>query len=81
MQTMKYQCPVCNSFDVKKNEFGDVICFSCFSICSDNDLDTMLWGRALDAPPPFPEKLERKKNKRTHRERNNNSNDIMRRVI
>ena len=79
---MKYQCPFCESFDVKKNERGEAFCFSCFSVCSDNDIDQLLWGRMGELPPPFPEELERKRTKRFAKSvRGNAVSEIMRRII
>ena len=53
--------PCCDSFDVKKNELGDVICFSCFSIAQNNDLDTMFVGKSIRCTSSISEKLEERK--------------------
>ena len=83
MPGMKYQCPFCESFDVRKSESGEVICFSCFNICSDNDIDNILWKRVSELPTPFPENLERRKTKRTSTkpERDSSESTIMTRVL
>jgi len=79
---MKYQCPFCESFDVRKNELGEVVCFSCFNICSYNDIDTLLWGRVTETPPPFPDTLEKRKSKRSSRgQRSSSASEIIRRII
>lgn len=74
MAGMQYQCPWCDSFDVRKNKKGEVVCFECFSVCSiKDDVDIRLNSRTQDLPPPFPEELERPKNKRKGLERRNSS--------
>ena len=82
---MKYQCPYCESFDIHRNEKGEVICFNCFSICSwETELDTRLSRKNTLIPPVFPEHLERpNKNKRTRTSYAsvNNTVKIMRDVI
>ena len=78
---MKYQCPFCESFDVKRNDVGEVVCFSCFSVCSES-IDDMLWGRINETPPPFPEELERRKTKRSTRSQRGSSDlNIIRRIV
>ena len=60
LTNMKYQCPYCESFDIHRNEKGEVICFDCFSICSwEMELDTRLSKKNELIPPHFPEHLER----------------------
>ncbi len=83
MPGMKYQCPFCESFDVRRSESGEVVCFSCFSICSNYDVDDLLWKRAGELPTPFPESLERRKTKRTSNksERDSSGSTIMTRMV
>ena len=56
---MKYQCPYCESFDVKRDEEGKMTCFTCFNIYSSDMIMT-----DSNTPPPFPERLERRKERR-----------------
>ena len=69
---MKYQCPYCGSFDVRRNENGDVVCFECFSICSDKNVSNVSLNSS-DLPPNFPQELERRK----LRKKGPSSKDIM----
>lgn len=76
---MKYQCPYCESFDIHRNEKGEVICFNCFSICSwEKELDTRLSRKNALTPPAFPEHLERPSRNKRSRTSFSSMNDTVR---
>ncbi|MFH1224082.1 MAG: hypothetical protein V1647_07070 [Pseudomonadota bacterium] len=84
MPFMNYQCPYCFSFDVKKDKAGGIVCFECFSILTPSEiLDVELNARINDAPPTFPQKLERPHQyaKNTSARRAFTNDRIMRNVI
>ena len=62
---MSIMCPICESFDVYKNENGDRVCFTCLNIQSTDDLNDISAKKIT--PPPFPETMERRKVRRTSR--------------
>mgnify|MGYP001809985893 CR=1 FL=1 len=79
---MKYQCPYCESFDVHRVENGDVVCFECFSICSNRDRARIQLDHN-NLPPIFPQEYERRKlRKKTPSSKEGiNSEKIMRNVV
>jgi len=75
---MKYQCPYCESFNIHRNEKGEVICFDCFSICSwEKELDTRLSRKSALTPPAFPDYLERPKRSRRVRPSYSSTNSVV----
>jgi hypothetical protein len=77
---MKRQCPKCESMDVKLNEKGQLICFTCFNISS-TDSARELSARSDKDIPPFPAELERKHEVRRTRKNNSSVDSTYKRVV